>query len=125
MVRASDNAEAWIEAVNYTEDFDRGIYAFNGVVANIKQENFGVEYSASIYFRFTAEGQTVTLLSEVKAKTSISAAADGLLAQIEAGLKSEAGEDCPYEISVNGKTGYSNYTQYEADVIAKYATKAQ
>lgn len=125
LVRASDNAEAWIEAVNYTEDFDRGIYAFNGVVANIKQENYGVEYSASIYFRFTAEGQTVTLLSEVKAKTSISAAADGLLAQIEAGLKSEAGEDCPYEISVNGKTGYSDYTQYEADVIAKYATKAQ
>lgn len=125
LVRMSDNAEAWIEAVNFTDDFDNGVYTFNGVVANLNEENYNVEYAASIYFRYTAaDGQTVTLLTAVKAQTSIASVAEGLLDEIEAGLQSEASESSPYEISVNGKSGYSSYTQYEADVIAKYVTQA-
>ena len=126
LVRNSDGAEAWVQAVNYTEDFDSGIYIFNGVVANLKQENYGVEYSAYIYFRYTAEsGETITLLSEEKARTSISVAATEIITQIEAQLQTETSEQYPSAITVNGKTGYSDYTQYEVDVISKYLAQIE
>lgn len=115
LVRA-DGAFAYIEAKNYT--LANGVYTFNGVVANIKAENYDKDYTPYAYVRYVdAEGATQILETLAGEAANIKAVAQAVLADVT----NAKDETHIYAVSIDGTTVYSAYTQAQIDAAKVFA----
>lgn len=115
LVRASDNAYAYIEAVNKTPTATGG-YTFNGVVSNIAKEHYATQYTPYVYIKYTDGTGDHYVLTAAGAAKSIREVAQAMLDD----HKTEKDDTYKYEVTIGGQTVWSRYTQFQITVLEKY-----